>query len=365
MTALDSYLAALTQGMSVVAECYNTTEAQLVAAGCPAQHARELHHLAQIYFGECRFRRIQTRARTTTHDLVTLLRIEHHVGRVKNTLEAWRLRELLCTTPADQIDQQARQHRPTRPASTPGARLRRGKNLWSVTITDRSSLIADLWKTLDTQEPAQSLLDGGAASTLTTHVIIPLPRLAQVVHGDGDIELRMGNGAVISGAEFVQRRFTQHGFVTLIHPVTGPINLYRTSRVANWKQRIMLAAEHHTCAWPGCHRPVEECQIHHIVPWKHGGNTNIDNLVPLCPYHNGINDDDREGRRGHITRINGKIEWVPPWAHSIIAQKRTTTSPTQADPTDTSPVKTSATTGDGARPSHSGLPSPPGEPPGG
>lgn len=317
-TALDNYLAALNQGMSIVAGCHNTTTERLVAAGCPQEHARHLIALATIYFGPTKYSRIQSRARATSHDLLTLLRIERHVSKLKSSLDRWKLRELLCTTPADRINQVAKVHQPTRPAPQPGATLRRRKGLWSMTITDTSSQIADLWRQVDKNQPAHSLLEGGAISTVTTHVNVTLPKLTRVVQGHDDVQLHMTNGATLSGAEFLQRTFTQHGYVTLIHPVTGPVNLYRTSRSATWKQRLMLSAEHHTCAWPGCHRPVEECQFHHIIAWKNGGLTNIDNLVPLCPYHNGVNDDDARGTRGRIIRINGKIEWIPPWANGIL-----------------------------------------------
>ncbi|MGO2425760.1 MAG: HNH endonuclease signature motif containing protein, partial [Corynebacterium flavescens] len=49
-------------------------------------------------------------------------------------------------------------------------------------------------------------------------------------------------------------------------------------------------------------------------PWKHGGETNVANLVTLCSYHNGINDDDPNAppRRGRLTRDGGKIIWQPP-----------------------------------------------------
>ncbi|MGP5578906.1 HNH endonuclease signature motif containing protein, partial [Corynebacterium flavescens] len=83
------------------------------------------------------------------------------------------------------------------------------------------------------------------------------------------------------------------------------------------KQRTMLAAEHPTCAWPGCTIPAERGQFHHLTPWKHGGETNVANLVTLCSYHNGINEDDPNAppRRGRLTRKGGTIVWQPPHAH--------------------------------------------------
>jgi hypothetical protein len=39
------------------------------------------------------------------------------------------------------------------------------------------------------------------------------------------------------------------------------------------------------CRFPGCDRPGEWCEGHHIVFWEHGGETNLPNLVLLCSRH--------------------------------------------------------------------------------
>ncbi|MDN6551698.1 MAG: HNH endonuclease, partial [Corynebacterium flavescens] len=107
------------------------------------------------------------------------------------------------------------------------------------------------------------------------------------------------------------------GLITVISRAQGPVDLYRYERFASVKQRTMLAAEHPTCAWPGCTTPAERGQFHHLTPWKHGGETNVVNLVTLCSYHNGVNEDDPNAppRRGRLTRQDGKIIWQPPHTH--------------------------------------------------
>lgn len=133
---------------------------------------------------------------------------------------------------------------------------------------------------------------------------------------DGDVVVQLTNGATMTGAELVRRAFTEHGYVTLIHPVEGPVNLYRTSHFASAKQRLMAAAENPVCPWPECRYPADECQVHHLNAWKNGGETNPRNLTIACPYHNGVNDDDPNAPplRGHLARVNGTIRWLPPWA---------------------------------------------------
>ena len=94
----------------------------------------------------------------------------------------------------------------------------------------------------------------------------------------------------------------------LVDRVKGPVELHRTQRVASEKQRIMASGEQPTCAWGRCLCGADYCQIHHIKEWRNGGETNPENLTPLCKYHNAINGLPGRGR---IVRENGKIKWVP------------------------------------------------------
>jgi predicted restriction endonuclease len=48
-----------------------------------------------------------------------------------------------------------------------------------------------------------------------------------------------------------------------------------------------------TCAIPGCTVAFHRCKIHHIVWWRHGGRTDLANLLPLCArHHSRIHDAD-------------------------------------------------------------------------
>ncbi|WP_148138134.1 HNH endonuclease signature motif containing protein, partial [Corynebacterium sp. HMSC074E01] len=75
------------------------------------------------------------------------------------------------------------------------------------------------------------------------------------------------------------------------------------------------------CSRPGCNKPADYCQVHHLVPWQAGGYTNINNLTFLCAYHNGINDDDplRPTGRGYMYRLNTGVSFIPPWGAPITA----------------------------------------------
>lgn len=40
-----------------------------------------------------------------------------------------------------------------------------------------------------------------------------------------------------------------------------------------------------TCAIPGCTVNSRYCEPHHILYWRNQGNTDLDNLLPLCTRH--------------------------------------------------------------------------------
>ncbi|WP_419920091.1 HNH endonuclease signature motif containing protein [Candidatus Poriferisocius sp.] len=52
-------------------------------------------------------------------------------------------------------------------------------------------------------------------------------------------------------------------------------------RSATQKQKLALYARDKHCV--NCGLRATACDVHHIKPWEHGGKTNINNLVLLCP----------------------------------------------------------------------------------
>jgi hypothetical protein len=76
----------------------------------------------------------------------------------------------------------------------------------------------------------------------------------------------------------------QLGSVTL-STAGGVLNYGQTRRLASCQQRRALAVRDKGCAFPGCRRHASWTEVHHIVEWLHGGETNLTNLVLLCRYH--------------------------------------------------------------------------------
>ena len=241
---------------------------------------------------------------------------------MKTQRAAWALREELCALrlSTSEIDKHARrlvrEERTTKRSE--GVRLtRRRDDLWTLTITAESELVAEINNHVSTVADARRVFaEGASTSTITTNVVLNLNEMVKVTHGE-DVTLQLTNGAQISGADLVRRALADVGLITLIHPVTGPVNLYQSRRLATWKQRQMAMAENPVCPWPDCHTPADECQVHHLTPWLLGGDTNPENLTIACKYHNAVNDDDPNAppRRGRLERRPREgIVWRPPWA---------------------------------------------------
>ena len=62
----------------------------------------------------------------------------------------------------------------------------------------------------------------------------------------------------------------------------GELELGRTTRLASRAQRRALRALYSTCAIPGCPVRFDRCKLHHVVWWRHGGRTDLENLLPVC-----------------------------------------------------------------------------------
>ena len=65
----------------------------------------------------------------------------------------------------------------------------------------------------------------------------------------------------------------------------GELNLGRSTRLAGKAQRRALRALYATCAIPGCAVRFDRCRIHHVRWWRHGGRTDLENLLPVCVHH--------------------------------------------------------------------------------
>jgi hypothetical protein len=116
------------------------------------------------------------------------------------------------------------------------------------------------------------------------HVGVHIHVDAAVLAGD-----RPDGVCEIDGIGPVTRRLVQrllcdcHVTLTADFP-RASIDLGRSQRTVNRRQRRALQRRDRGCRFPGC-AMFRFLHAHHAVPWEHNGPTDMDNLLLLCPTH--------------------------------------------------------------------------------
>jgi hypothetical protein len=84
----------------------------------------------------------------------------------------------------------------------------------------------------------------------------------------------------------VERFIDAGGFQTVTMDTTGRVlSLSSVQRCFTPSQRRAITARDGGCIIPGCRIPAGLCEIHHVIPHRHGGQTIVDNGVLLCWWH--------------------------------------------------------------------------------
>ena len=153
-----------------------------------------------------------------------------------------------------------------------------------------------------------------------------------------DLQAGAGHGVTAGGTlvpipDLIRMATPSHHYLAVFDGVTGQsLWLGRTKRLASADQRIMLLARDRGCTAPGCTASGYDCQVHHAAKdWKHGGNTDIDDLALACKHDNLLAEND-----GWATRKlpNGQTEWIPPPGVPLIGGTNTYHHPERLLPRD-------------------------------
>ena len=97
-------------------------------------------------------------------------------------------------------------------------------------------------------------------------------------------------------------------YSTVVSSLGVVLQLGRTRRLASCGQTMALIARDGGCSFPGCDRPPEWCERHHVLDWARGGRTDLDNLTLLCAYHH----HNFASRGWTCLMIDGLPAWIPP-----------------------------------------------------
>jgi hypothetical protein len=86
------------------------------------------------------------------------------------------------------------------------------------------------------------------------------------------------------------------------------IDVGRATRTVSAPARRALRTRDKGCRFPGCDRPVEWSNPHHIIHWATGGPSNLPNMVLLCYYHHRL---VHEGG-WHVIKSGREFRFLPP-----------------------------------------------------
>jgi Domain of unknown function (DUF222)/HNH endonuclease len=137
-------------------------------------------------------------------------------------------------------------------------------------------------------QAADVLLASGEAPILRTvkpQVIVTIPLADLVDPATGPAAADLGFGAVISAAR--ARWLACDGNVTriVVGPESQPMDLGRNHRVTPPHLRRGVEHRDKHCVFAGCDAPSYWCDVHHLVHWAHGGETELGNCALLCERH--------------------------------------------------------------------------------
>ena len=124
---------------------------------------------------------------------------------------------------------------------------------------------------------------GSAPATTKAQIVVTIEydRLLGAVRGSGTTL----TGQVLS-PQAVRKLACD---ATIIPMVLGsqsqPLDVGRTKRLVTPALLAALWARDKGCTYPGCGRPPQWCDAHHLKHWADGGTTALLNLALLCAYH--------------------------------------------------------------------------------
>jgi hypothetical protein len=206
--------------------------------------------------------------------------------------------------------------RPSFPSAEEQARIDAGELVPGDALDDRTGgqKRADILRGVFTQvaqDPTTPTM-GGMPPTVMVHVNAKdlLSPDGVDLTGVGWID---GVDAPIS-MKTVQQMIDNGGMQPVYIGANGAVlGLGSKSRCFTPQQRKAITARDGGCIYDGCECPPQWTEVHHVIPWQHGGKTEITNGVLLCWYHHQmINSAGWQIRmRNGMPEVKGPV-WLDP-----------------------------------------------------
>ncbi|WP_165164740.1 HNH endonuclease signature motif containing protein [Corynebacterium qintianiae] len=158
-------------------------------------------------------------------------------------------------------------------------------------------------------EAGKTQRNGGVCS-----IILSLT-LEDLLDADPNTVFPTNTGTDLNALDILRLGLGGTDFVLQLDDVTGlPLSM-GSVRLATVHQKLALLAMQGVCAWAGCTKAGMEMEAHHILAWKDGGLTDIENLAGLCREHHRCNNDNRDGagNKGYVdlNPDTGRVEQHP------------------------------------------------------
>ena len=159
---------------------------------------------------------------------------------------------------------------------------------------------------LEILDPTRLPIHGGDATHLTVTI-----DLQTLLDGLGtatiDTEVPGDPHGTITAAHARRLACTAQIIPAVLGTHSEPLDLGRATRLFTKAQRRALLLRDRTCRTEGCSIPGTWTEAHHLHPWSHGGTTDLENALLLCPrHHHHAHDPTR-----HLERLpNGDVRFT-------------------------------------------------------
>ena len=200
------------------------------------------------------------------------------------------------------------------------------RRIWSAVQRERARLrqrnqqtgTKDSWDRLTVDALAEAMsTDVGSGSSGQRDGVVVHVDVGTLMEGRHDTTLCETDSGVALPVDTVRRMACDADIIPVVLDGQGVVlDQGRAKRLATAEQRRAIEAMQATCSYPECHTSVDDCRIHHLTPWKHGGRTDLSDLAPVCePHHHLVHEGGwtltmTPDRVATWIRPDGTVHWT-------------------------------------------------------